>query len=86
MKFSCVIVEHAGSIATVTINRPAVMNAIDATVVLELDHALTSLAADPAVRTIIITGAGSKAFIAGADIRQFEHLDAVSGSGRTTRV
>ena len=55
-------------IAVITINRPDKLNALNAAVMGELDAALTELEADPAVRGLILTGTGEKAFVAGADI------------------
>lgn len=57
-------------IAVITINRPDKLNALNATVISELDAALADLDADAAVRALIVTGAGEKAFVAGADIAE----------------
>jgi len=62
--------EVAAGLATLTLDRPDAMNALDATVVEQLSTAFAAAAADPAVEAIAITGSG-KAFIAGADIRFF---------------
>jgi enoyl-CoA hydratase len=58
-----------GPVATVTVNRPAALNALDAATLDALLGAFTSLAREPAVRCVILTGAGEKAFVAGADIK-----------------
>jgi enoyl-CoA hydratase len=63
-----VIVELEHGVAVLTVNRPAALNALNSTVLLELEQAIAALAADPALRVLIVTGAGSKSFIAGADI------------------
>ncbi len=63
-------VEVQDRIATVTVNRPEVRNALNSEVVRELMAAFQRLAADPAVGAIILTGAGDKAFVAGADIKE----------------
>ena len=66
-------VEEDG-IALVTINRPDTLNALNATVIEELDQAFAAIATDDAVRGVILTGAGDRAFVAGADITQFNSL------------
>ncbi len=62
----------AGRVATLTINRPEKRNALDAPTRRAIIAALDELERDPAVRAVIVTGAGDKAFIAGADIAEFE--------------
>ena len=64
------LVSIEGGIATLTVNRPAALNALNASVLFELDTALTILAADAALRCVIVTGAGPKSFVAGADIAE----------------
>jgi enoyl-CoA hydratase/carnithine racemase len=61
--------QKEGKIATITINRPEALNAIDVETARELHDALVDFRDDPALRAGIITGAGSKAFCAGADIK-----------------
>lgn len=68
--FACVDLDIKGPIAWITINRPEAMNAINNEVVAQLDEQFTKAEADPAVKAIVIQGAG-KAFVAGADIRFF---------------
>jgi enoyl-CoA hydratase/carnithine racemase len=68
--------ETSAGIATLTINRPDAMNAINESVIAQLESAFAAAVADPAVRGIVIAGSG-KAFIAGADIRFFvRHIEA----------
>ncbi|MBA3877373.1 MAG: enoyl-CoA hydratase [Anaerolinea sp.] len=57
-------------VALVTLDRPKVLNALDFTLIAELTDALETLDRDPACRAIVITGAGDRAFAAGADIRE----------------
>ncbi len=57
-------------VATVTLNRPRALNALTAAVLAELEAVFTHLADDPAARVILLTGAGDKAFAAGADIAE----------------
>lgn len=63
-----VLVEVADGIARVTLNRPQVRNALNATLLAELAEALRALEADPAARVIVLRGAGDRAFCAGADL------------------
>lgn len=67
-------------IATITVNRPAVRNALNVATVQELGKAFERAKADLAVRAVILTGAGDKAFAAGADIAEIAALDEVSGT------
>ena len=62
------LVEIDGAVATLTINRPKVLNALSAETTRELGAAIDALAGDDGVGAVIITGAGEKAFVAGADI------------------
>jgi enoyl-CoA hydratase len=59
----------------IAINRPDKLNALNKTVFDELNTALDELERDPAIRSAIITGAGAKAFVAGADISEFNNFD-----------
>ena len=61
-------------IARITVNRPEKLNALSGAVVAELKHAFERLAAEPAIRAAIVTGAGEKAFVAGADINELAVL------------
>ncbi|MBI2912264.1 MAG: enoyl-CoA hydratase/isomerase family protein, partial [Chloroflexi bacterium] len=63
--------------ATLTFNRPAALNAMNQTMLSELEQAIDELASDQAVRAVIVTGSGARAFVAGADIRE---LRAIEGS------
>jgi enoyl-CoA hydratase len=67
-----VLTQVAGRVATLTINRPEKRNALDAATRTAIVAALDQLERDQAVRAVIVTGAGDKAFIAGADIAEFE--------------
>src|SRR5207248_1573549 len=63
-----VLVEGDGPIAVITINRPGVLNALDERTLRELQDAIVRLVGAPALRCAILTGAGERAFVAGADI------------------
>jgi enoyl-CoA hydratase len=71
--------ETNGHIATVTLSRPEVLNALNAAMFDELDAVFQTISADPNIRVIVITGSGERAFAAGADIRALTLTDAVSG-------
>ncbi len=75
------LIEKTDHIATVTFNRPKALNAVSASVLKELDSIVTELTDDDDVRGVIFTGAGEKAFIAGADIRELATLNAVTAPG-----
>jgi enoyl-CoA hydratase len=66
-------------VATVTLNRPKVLNALNAAMFRELDELFAELALDDAVRVVLLRGAGGKAFAAGADIGELVQADAASG-------
>lgn len=72
-------------ILTITINRPDKLNALSMATIDELDVAFGTAEADDSVRVIIITGAGEKAFVSGADISELVDLDATSGTGLASR-
>jgi enoyl-CoA hydratase/3-hydroxyacyl-CoA dehydrogenase len=74
--FTLVRSETSAGIATLTINRPDALNAINESVISQLEDAFAAAAADPDVEAVVIAGSG-KAFIAGADIRYFvRHIEA----------
>jgi enoyl-CoA hydratase len=64
-----------GAVAVVTIDRPEALNALDVATLTELRDRLRELAADDSARVVVLTGAGEKAFVAGADIRYMSGLD-----------
>jgi enoyl-CoA hydratase len=64
-----------GHVATITINRPKQLNALNAETLNALEEILDQLAEDDDVRAVVVTGAGEKAFVAGADINELEALD-----------
>lgn len=68
MSWNNILLEKDGPVAILTINRPKVLNALNAETLGEIDAVMEQLAADNGVRVVIITGAGEKAFVAGADI------------------
>ena len=72
-------VEHDAEIAVVSIDRQDKLNVLNAEVVAELGQVFESLRKDDSVRGVIVTGAGEKAFVAGADIGELAKMDAISG-------
>jgi enoyl-CoA hydratase len=70
-------------LARVTLNRPDKLNALNETVIAELGDAVTRIETDPAVRGVILTGSGQKAFVAGADIAELTAQTPMEGKGRS---
>jgi enoyl-CoA hydratase len=70
MAFDTLLLERDGAVAILTINRPQVLNALNSQTLDELRRAILDLKQDDSVRVVILTGAGEKAFVAGADINE----------------
>lgn len=70
MEYENVLLDRQGDIAILMINRPKALNALNGAALEDMSRALDELAQDPAVRVVVLTGAGDKAFVAGADISQ----------------
>jgi len=85
MSFENLTLERDGAIAIVTINRPKVLNALNTQTMEELEGAMEELGADMSVRAIILTGAGEKAFVAGADINELAVQSPVGGRDHAQR-
>jgi len=77
--FQNITVDSAEGIATIAINRPDKLNALNAATIDELDTAFRSVAADAGVRAVIVTGTGPKAFVAGADIGELARMGPIDG-------
>ncbi|HNL64770.1 MAG TPA: enoyl-CoA hydratase-related protein, partial [Ferruginibacter sp.] len=75
MSYSTLLVQMENGICTITINRPDKLNALNKEVFNDLDKAIDEVNNNPAIKTAIITGAGPKAFVAGADISEFGGLN-----------
>ncbi|HWO33124.1 MAG TPA: enoyl-CoA hydratase/isomerase family protein, partial [Candidatus Acidoferrum sp.] len=80
-----VVYDKKGPIAYVTLNRPKVMNALNKATINELREAFEDARDDSAVRGVILTGAGEKAFAAGADIAEIANNTAVEAEAATRR-
>ncbi|WP_299618620.1 enoyl-CoA hydratase-related protein [uncultured Tenacibaculum sp.] len=79
MTFENILVEKATEIATITINRPKKLNALNKATIEELNSAFKELNDDKSVKVILLTGSGEKAFVAGADISEFAHFSEAEG-------
>ncbi|HEV8532102.1 MAG TPA: enoyl-CoA hydratase-related protein [Methylomirabilota bacterium] len=69
MTYETLLVTVADGVASVTLNRPEVRNALNGTMIRELEESLSALEADPHARVIVLAGAGDRAFCAGADLK-----------------
>lgn len=77
MEFKTIELAIEDGVATITLNRPEVLNAINWDLVRELEEAVNQVRKDDTVRVVVITGAGEKAFAAGADIHELKEMNAV---------
>ena len=79
MAYENLKIEDKDGLRTITIDRPKVLNALNAQTVEELGQAFAEAAGDDSVRAIILTGGGEKAFVAGADIRELAQMTPITG-------
>jgi enoyl-CoA hydratase len=77
MAFSNLLVEDRGAVRRITLNRPDKLNALNRATLTELHTAFEAAGADEAIRAVVLTGAGPKAFVAGADIAEMNGLSPV---------
>ena len=85
MNYQNITVETREGVAVVTVNRPDKLNALNDRTMEELDAAFQALGSDAGVRGVILTGAGEKAFVAGADIAELATQSPVDGKERSIR-
>jgi len=85
MDFSTIKTALDGGILIITINRPEKLNALNKTVLDELEQIIQSVYDDKEIRAAIITGEGNKAFVAGADISEFREVSDAQGEGLAKR-
>ena len=80
MNFENLLIQKNKQIATVYINRPKKLNALNSATIKELHLAFKALAEDANCKVILLTGSGEKAFVAGADISEFAHFSKTEGT------
>ena len=79
MSYENILRENKDGVCYITINRPKQLNALNSATIVELNKAVTEADNDNSVRCIILTGADTKAFVAGADIKEFAAFDKKDG-------
>src|SRR2546427_693761 len=79
MSYDNILLEKRGAVALLTVNRPQKLNALSSSVLTEIAHAVFDFTSDRSAGAMIVTGAGEKAFVAGADIEELSGLDAAGG-------
>ena len=79
MEFNTLLIENADGVAILTINSPSTLNALNSEVLCELECALYELSLDSSVKVVVLTGAGDKAFVAGADIKEMSSKNSLEG-------
>lgn len=79
-------VERAGAVATVTIERPEVKNALDLETIRELGAVLTTLEDDDELLAVVLTGAGDEVFVAGGDLRALQKVEGAEAGRRMARL
>ncbi|MFN3640675.1 MAG: enoyl-CoA hydratase/isomerase family protein [Flavobacterium sp.] len=80
MNYQNILLERCDDITIITINRPDKLNALNRATIEELHHAFTAENLDPISKAIILSGSGTKAFVAGADISEFAHFSVDEGA------
>ena len=79
MEFNNILMNKNDNVAIVTINRPKQLNALNKETISDLNQSLSALKDDRNIKCVIITGSGEKAFVAGADIKEFAHFGIEQG-------
>lgn len=82
MSYEHILLERDGAVAIITLNRPKQLNALNQALIGELLAALNELAQDDAVRAVLLTGSGDRAFAAGADIGELAQLESATQARR----
>ncbi len=80
-----ILFDTDGVVAIITMNRPDKLNAVNKATIEELDNALSQIEENGDLRVLILTGAGNKAFVAGADIGEINERDTITGRTETRR-
>jgi enoyl-CoA hydratase len=86
MAWNTLLVERTDGIATVSFNRPSVLNAMNPEMGSELSRLIEEFQRDSAVRVVVFTGAGDRAFMAGADVKEFPALTPLEALERSRRL
>ncbi|HDP94729.1 MAG TPA: enoyl-CoA hydratase [Candidatus Aminicenantes bacterium] len=84
-RYQTILVEKEESVVKVTINRPRVLNALNNDVLVELESFFQHQQSNQSIRCVLLTGAGEKAFVAGADIRELAAMNQAAGSAHAKR-
>ena len=85
MTYSTLLFDVRDGIAFITINRPEKLNALNDAVIADLDRAIARVESEDSIKGVLLTGAGPKAFVAGADISELATQDPISGKARAMR-
>jgi len=80
MSYHNILLSHSNGLATITINRPSKLNALNSETIGELHYALEVCNTNDDVKVIVLTGSGEKAFVAGADISEFADFNVEEGA------
>ncbi|HEY4357503.1 MAG TPA: enoyl-CoA hydratase-related protein [Acidobacteriaceae bacterium] len=84
-EFATLRCERDGAVATITLDRPKALNALNAAMFDDLERVFQQLAGDASIRVILVTGSGERAFAAGADIAELVNTDSISGRAVSER-
>jgi enoyl-CoA hydratase len=79
MPYENILLERGEAVALITLNRPKVLNALSRALFVELEAVLNEIAGDEAIRAVVLTGSGEKAFAAGADIQELARVSGIEG-------
>ena len=85
MAYNNILLQTENAVMTITINRGSQLNALNSETIDELNKALSLADVNPDVRVILLTGSGEKAFVAGADIKEFAHFSVSEGQMLSAR-
>jgi enoyl-CoA hydratase len=85
MQYEYILYEEKEDIASVTVNRPKALNALNAATIEELSDVFSKIKKNEQVRLVIVTGSGTKAFVAGGDINELGREDSVGGKLRSVK-
>ena len=85
MQYENILLERNGTVTVLTVNRPQALNALNQATIMELGQAIDEIAQDIASRAVVITGAGEKAFVAGADISEINTIQSSMSGMRTSQ-